>query len=413
MKVFEYQTLPTVDDIWWYGRSNPSYKIVTSAAFNFDHPIARAETYAAYRGLTDKIAFQVAMDQFAMGINFQIPARTFQPKRPELNDYVGRLSYMLEHGRHVADVAVLYPIASLRTQYHNVGGVTFPLTDNEQPPQIMELAYAREGGSAFGMDYQDIGEALFRGLRIDYTYLHPDVLVDRCAVSSDHKLILNNRENREAYSVLFLPAGDTLSAAAAEKIREFYDRGGAVIATGMLPTKSAEFGKDKEVQQAIAGVFGVSPGGPIKADVRRAQDRQNFYVFWYYIKKNKAGGQAIFLPVAHPWLIDFALRQVLPLRDVDIQEPMGQLRRGNEYEGALTYIHKVKEERDIYFFANSSPKDIDTKVILRGRKNLRIWDPHTGEQKPAEFTMGETNGQPVTTVRLVLPSVSSLFLVHE
>jgi hypothetical protein len=81
---------------------------------------------------------------------------------------------------------------------------------------------AREGGFAFGMDYQDIGEAL----------------------------ILNNRENREEYSVLILPAGDTISAAAAAKIKEFYDKGGKVIATGILPTRSAEFGKDKEVRQA-------------------------------------------------------------------------------------------------------------------------------------------------------------------
>jgi alpha-L-rhamnosidase len=413
MKVFEYQTLPTVDDIWWYGRSNPSYKIVTSAAFNFDHPIARAETYAAYRGLTDKIAFQVAMDQFAMGINFQIPARTVQPRRPELNDYVGRLSYMLEHGRHVSDVAVLYPIAALRTQYHNLDGVTFPLADNEQPPQIMETAYAREGGPAFGIDYQDIGEALFRGLRVDYTYLHPDVLVDRCTVDSNHKLILNNRENREEYSVLFLPAGDTISAAAAAKIQEFYDKGGMVIATGKLPTRSAEFGKDKDVRKAIAEVFGVSPGEPLKADVRRALDRQNFYVFWYYIRKNNAGGQALFLPVVHPWLIDFALKMVLPQRDVDIQEPLAPLRRGNEYQGALTYIHKVKDGRDIYFFANSSPSGVDTKVVLRGSKNLRIWNPHTGEQQPAEFTTGDADGQPVTNVHLVLPSVSSLFFIAE
>jgi hypothetical protein len=64
-------------------------------------------------------------------------------------------------------------------------------------------------------------------------------------------------------------------------------------------------------------------------------------------------------------LIDFALKQVLPQRDVDIQEPMGSLRRGNEYEGALTYIHKVRNGHDIYFFANSSPKAIDTKVVLR------------------------------------------------
>ena len=151
----------------------------------------------------------------------------------------------------------------------------------------------------------------------------------------------------------------------------------------------------------------------MKADVRRAQDRQNFYVFWYYIKKNKAGGQALFLPSAHPWLLDFALKQVLPLRDVDIQEPMGALRRGNEYDGALTYIHKVKNGRDLYFFANSSAKDIDTRVVLRGRKALTIWNPHTGGQEAAEVAQSEANGQPVTTVRLVLPSVSSLFFIQE
>ena len=157
--------------------------------------------------------------------------------------------------------------------------------------------------------------------------------------------------------------------AAAAKIKEFYDKGGMVIATTALPTKSAEFGHDKEVRQAIADVFGVTHDGAVSADVRRAQDRQNFYVFWYYIKKNKAGGQAIFLPNTHPWLMDFALKQVLPLRDVDIQEPMGVLKRGPDYDGALTYIHKVKNDRDIYFFANSSPKAIDTKVVLRGKKD--------------------------------------------
>jgi len=107
--------------------------------------------------------------------------------------------------------------------------------------------------------------------------------------------------------VLIVPAGDVISAAAAAKIKEFYDQGGTVIATTQLPTKSAEFGKDREVRQAVADVFGVSPDAPLKADVRRAQDRLNFYVFWYYIKQNKAGGKAIFLPTPHPWLLDYAL----------------------------------------------------------------------------------------------------------
>jgi hypothetical protein len=415
MKVFEHQTLPTVDDIWWYGRSNVSYKIVTSAAFNYDHPIARAETYAAYRGLTDKIAFQVAMDQYAMGINEQIPARTEQPKRAELNDYVGRLSYLLQHGRHVADVAVLYPIASLQAAYRNVGGRQFPLAPNEQAPQITEIAYAREGGPwPPESDYQDVGEALFRGLHVDYTYLHPEVLVSRCTIENK-KLILNNRENREEYRVLILPGGRVLSAVAAAKIKEFYDRGGTVIATGALPTQSAEFGKDKEVQRAMADVFGVFADGSVNADVRRAQDRQNLYVFWYYVRKNQAGGTAMFIQQPHPWLLDFALKQVLPLRDVgfdaDIQGAMTPPRRGADYEGALTYIHKVKGDRDIYFFANSSAKSIDTKVILRGDKALTVWNPHTGGQEQAEIASGEVTGQRITTLRLVLPAVSSLFFV--
>jgi hypothetical protein len=408
MKVFEHQAVPTVDDIWWWGRSNVSYKIVTSSAFNWDKPMAAAETYAAYRVLNEKIAYAVAMDQFAMGINFQIPARTQQPKRPEVNEYVGRLSYLLQHGRHVADIAVLYPSASLLAAYRNVGGVQFPLGLGEQPPQIMETAYSREGGPIYGMDYQNLGESLFRGLRVDYTYLHPDVLVNRSTIAGG-KIVLDNPENREEFRVLFVPAGDTIPTAAAVRIKQFYEQGGKVIATGLLPTRSAEFGKDREVRQAIYDVFGVSPGEPLKADLRRAQDRQNFYVFWYYTRKNQAGGQAMFIPNTQPWLVDFALRQVLPQRDVDIQQPIVTPKVGPDYDGALTYIHKVKDGRDIYFFANSTANEIDTKVVLRGKKSLKIWDPHIGTaQQPAELSSDDNT----TTVHLVLPSTRSLFFVQ-
>jgi hypothetical protein len=98
---------------------------------------------------------------------------------------------------------------------------------------------------------------------------------------------------------------------------------------------------------------------------------------------------------------------------VDIREPMAPLRRGPDYDGALTYIHKVKDDRDIYFFANSSPKAIDAEVILRGDKSLQIWNPHTGAQERAEIGRGETAGQPITKLRLVLPSVSSVFLIGD
>jgi hypothetical protein len=86
-------------------------------------------------------------------------------------------------------------------------------------------------------------------------------------------------------------------------------------------------------------------------------------------------------------------------------------KRGPDYDGAVTYIHKVKDGRDIYFFANSTAKSIDTKVVLRGDKTLAIWNPHTGGQEQAEFTRGEVGGEPITTLHLMLPSVPSLFFI--
>jgi hypothetical protein len=89
----------------------------------------------------------------------------------------------------------------------------------------------------------------------------------------------------------------------------------------------------------------------------------------------------------------------------------GRCKDAMAYNGALTYIHKVKNGRDIYFFANSSEKPVDTKVVLRGEKNLRIWNPHTGEREEAKFTNPEMNGQPMTTVQLTLPPVTSVFYI--
>ena len=112
-------------------------------------------------------------------------------------------------------------------------------------------------------------------------------------------------------------------------------------------------------------------------------------------------------------MLNTVLKQVLPVRDVDIQEPMWLLKKGPDYDGALSYIHKVKNGRDIYFFANSSDKPVDTQVILRGKKDLTIWNPHSGERGQVQSGHSEVAGQPVTTVHLVLSPVSSLCYIGD
>ncbi|MBE0595121.1 MAG: hypothetical protein IH616_22260 [Gemmatimonadales bacterium] len=414
MKIFEHQGVPAADDIYYLGRSNPGYKIVSSAAFNYDKPVVFAETYAAYRDIDEQTTYKVAMDQHAMGVNLQVtsggPRLWGSPFIPEFNNYLGRLGYMLQHGRHVADVAVLYPIASLQSAYKFDGGQHVS-PDPVQQPNIRGEISAREGGIVpREIDYQDIGEALFRGLRVDYTYLHPEVLAGRCAVAGN-RLILDNRVNREEFRVLIVPGGDTLSAGVAARIKEFYDKGGIVVATSKLPSRSAEFGRDQEVQRMVAEVFGLPAADPPTADLLRAMNGR--LVSFVYTKKNSAGGQSYFAPVPEPWVLEWVLGRVLPVRDVRIEAPMPLLKRAPDYDGALTYIHKVKEGIDVYFFANSTGNSVDTKVTLRGRKSLRIWDPHTGDSRPVELTNAVAGGEPVTGFRLTLPPVRSLFLVAE
>lgn len=401
LKVFEHQDIPGIDDIWVYGRSNPSYKVVTSAAYNYDKPLVAAETYEGYREIDDAMLFQVAMDQYAMGVNFQVPAATLMQRKltklSELNRYVGRLSYVLQNGRHVADIAVLYPIASLQAAYRFLGGAAYASQGGVVPPEI---------------DYMDIGEALFRGLRVDYTYLHPEVLAGRCVVE-DRKLILNNPVNREEYSVLVVPGGDTLSVATARKIQEFYSKGGTVIATSKLATRSAEFGQDAAIRQTMSEVFGLEEDSPTHAQVRTDSDGYTIPHALCFVNRNEAGGRAYFLPRPEVLQIRSVLAEALPVRDVEIQEGLWPLERDKAYDGALTYLHKVKDGRDIYFFANSSRRTVNTTAVVRGRRDLEIWNPHDGTVGATELQHTRKNQQDVTEIKLVLLPVTSMFYIEK
>ena len=401
IKVFEHQDIPGIDDIWVYGRSNPAYKVVTSAAYNYDKPLVAAETYEGYRKIDDAMLFQVAMDQYARGVNFQVPAASLMQRKltklSELNRYVGRLSYVLQNGRHVADIAVLYPIASLQAAYRFLGGMSYAREGGVVPPEI---------------DYMDLGETLFRDLRVDYTYLHPEVLAGRCAVEG-RKLILNNPINREEYSVLVVPGGDTLSVAAARKIQEFYSKGGTVIATSKLATQSAEFGQDAAVRQAMSEVFGLEEDSPTHAEARSDSDGEKIQHALRFLNRNAAGGRAYFLPRPDVLQIRGVLAEALPVRDVEIQEGLWPLERGEAYDGALTYLHKVKDGRDIYFFANSSRRTVNTTAVVRGTHDLEIWNPHDGTVREAELRHTRKNQQDATEIRLALPPVTSEFYIGK
>jgi len=405
MLMFRHQQVPGVDDIWWWGRENRSYKLVTSAAYNWDKPLVMAETYAGWRTpMTKDMVYRIAMDQAAMGTNFQVGALPGS-KTPESDRFIGRLSYMLQYGHHVADVAILYPIASLQAAYRF--GRWAPGTPSAKS---METGFAREGGyNPPETDYIELGEIIYRGLRQDFTFLHPEVLHNGCILEGS-KLVLDNKNNRESYSVLIIPGSRVLSVESVRKIKALYDAGGTVIATRMLAVNSAETGMDKEVRETMEEIFGLPDDGPITAEFQRRVDE--FRV--HFIKRNAAGGRAYFLPDYTPEMIQAIMKEAVPVWDVNIEESMWPLKIGTSYDGSLTYNHKVKQDRHIYLFSNSSDRNIDTYVNLRGKVDLSLWDPMTGKTEPAseEYKISK-DGQPVTRIPLKLKPVTAVFYVED
>ena len=141
-------------------------------------------------------------------------------------------------GRHVADIAVLYPIATLQAGFHFDGPIS-PYSGGVPIPEA---------------DYIHLGELLSTKVCRDFTFLHPEALDERCAVNGD-TLKLNNKINYEDYKVVILPGHKTIRWSNLQKIKAFYDHGGKVIATGQLPDKSAEFGHDADVVATIKAMF--------------------------------------------------------------------------------------------------------------------------------------------------------------
>ncbi len=392
IKVFEHQTMPGLDQIFAYDRGSSMYKVVSSAAVNYGHRIVMTECYGAM-DLPVPNLYREAMDQFVKGVNLMVPHAvwyrtkpiTFPPELsyrtepyaselPRYNQYIGRLQRVLQQGRPVVDIAVLYPIHGLQAAYYFGPGE--PYKGGVIPPWA---------------DYMEVGERLSLDLRHDFTYLHPETLDARCQVVQE-RLEMQQPECPQQYRVLILPGMEAISMTNLAKIQAYYEQGGRIIATTLLPDRSAEIGKNDEVRSSIRDIFGSEASDRSAASPRGPRTT---------VHRHAAGGTAWF--VENPTAA--ALRQVideaLPMADVIWRDP--PVVTG----GHVSYLHKVIDGQHVWFFTNSSDTSVNTTVDLRGEYVLERWDPHTGRMEPCPATASDGR----TTVPLQLAPVTSVFFV--
>lgn len=173
MLVGKYMSMPGIDKIGNGRNTEDFYKVVSSSAYNWDKAMVMSETDGAMGNISVEKLYEVAIEQYAKGINHLIPHTvwyndadvTFLPELswrnplynselPSFNAFLSRLNYILaREGRHVADVAMLYPI---QTQYagHRLDG---------------PKGYYEGGIDVEGTDYPQISHYLTDDLGIDFT----------------------------------------------------------------------------------------------------------------------------------------------------------------------------------------------------------------------------------------------------
>ncbi len=398
LKFYRHPQIPLLDVIFYYGHGRDGYKQITSAADIGDKGIVGAELNGAFSEDMDSLElYRVAMEAMVRGVNFIVPHGLWYDPDPDnirippliswdnpywggavknYSDFTSRSCLMLQEGRRVVDVGLLWPIQALQAESWMYRDGTSGLFVGEWLPD--------------NINNYELSRILTDEIRRDFTYVHPEDLAGGKVRPEGPRLVLDNKVNRQEYRVLIMPGGNVLSAETMMAVKEFYDGGGKVIATVNLPVGSSEFGRDDEVRDIVDEIFGGYPDGRT-------------------IVRNDKGGMFCFLPDAGKQALDEALGELGVTADVAFDErcitPFGI--------GCFNYTHKQKDGRDIYYFCNTTDRRQDTPVTLRGTlRGAELWDPHSGRIVPVEteyFTDG--NGEPFTRLDLSLDAVQSVFVV--
>lgn len=420
---------PLLDSIHFYGHGRSGFQVTSSTAYNFDKPRCTVEIYGNYRlPFGADMLYRSGMELFTRGANFFIPhgmwyrygpgqvriqplISAYNPDLadalPSYNQWAARHQILLEGGRHVSDIAILYPIEGLEATF------TF------DRPRRSRVEWGTEGLPVF--DYLTLSDHLMTRCHRDFTFLHPTVLNSaRCEVTPKG-LTLKNKVNRETYSVLFLPSSPCIGEASLAKAREFAESGGLVIATGQLPYFADQQGRSEAVRAQVEALFGIAPVNfmpkfgtrTIQSDGRELDGgaRQIFESAGSYHSQpvGGKGGRAVYIPAISPELIEKALAESARTPDVRFDGVAQEIAPA----GVFGYTHKVKDGLDLYLLANSTDKEVKAKVALRDApRRLEEWIPKTGAIRPLAIrATTNANGARITEAEIVLDPLTDVFWV--
>lgn len=329
-------------------------KLISSVAHLFGKERTTTESFCFVTKQTPPAdMLSVVGWQWVLGINWLTTLSMQSEHTSEvqqlLNDYTGRLSYMLTRGRFVADVAVLYPIASVWADFTPTNQPVWKMSLNPQAAKVDD-------------EWQGVTRTLL-GCQRDFDYID-EPCVEKSRISSRSMSI-----GQCKYSILVLPNVTTMKYSTLQKIASFVERGGTVIACGEIPNQREDAGSTGEFHRLVDKLWN-TPGA--------YKDR-------------------VFRAASHDALPK--MMEAIGGADVQAQTP-----------GMDFYTqHRAVKNGDIYYVQNNATQAASGDVTFRATGRVQIWNPVSGEMAPVE---ARRSGR-FSTVSLQLPPRNGLFVVFD
>jgi len=263
---------------------------------------------------------------------------------------VQRLCFLLSQGKHLCDVAVLFPTSVVQADMNGT----------------------RAGKLATeSANLLKVTVPLFKEHAIDFDYID-DESISKASVRDGMLEVAGG-----SYRVLVLPAMRVIREKMLDKVLEFYRKGGIVVALGALPDASDRIGRDDPVLDSkVKEIFGLT-----------ADDVGSHTPDGVHTNKNAVGGMGYLLGIAdganveprHSGGKDISL-SADHLADL-ISE---SIERDFVCRGPGVYVmHRRVGMRDVYAMYNPTSQSITPNLSFRVMgKKPEHWDAWTGNIKP-------------------------------
>lgn len=433
---FEHSSCALLDKAYMYGIN--SLSLASSAGQNFGLEDVFCELYGNYYTISSKIMFKDAINAYSRGCtrllvhNPEYVADDTKDRfsRKRLLALNSRCRHLLRGGSHVSDIAILYPSYSMHSEIY----LYQTSEDGFEYPNILPYN-----------DHMTVVNMLSYYCGQDTVLVHPHVMRDACTVSGK-RLKMKTRSGTNSFGVIILPGMSVIDIQSLRLIKEFYDNGGKIIATGRLPHYAAEYhpehekevdendfmhldeyatSLDTEVRETISHIFGSETS--IQSKLKE-----------YYHNKNSNGGEAYFLCASKTtsdgtlFCDEQLLKRILQSFKIPLDVYMSSLPEQMVYDalndiypnfsrlglnvtfpggGMVNHIHKKRRDLDIYFFSNTTDTKYSGYVFIKGMLCPTALNPATGKRQNISYRYVNYNGEVYTAVRLHLDSCQCVFIL--